>query len=172
MADKNLMNLSKEELKAQKIIDEFSDDITVEEIKHDVDELKVLVHGMWMLMKEKGIDYSELDAKLDIAAKLATRTDYADDIKCPSCGRGLQTMEKYVFKKMCYYCGYEKTQNPFQKYDGIDLNKAPESEEDEAAKAQQETDAEYAAAQEVLNTTFEPYDVTKDLNFDEQENEE
>ena len=172
MADKNLMNLSKEELKAQKIIDEFSDDITVEEIKHDVDELKVLVHGMWMLMKEKGIDYSELDAKLDIAAKLATRTDYADDIKCPSCGRGLQTMEKYVFKKMCYYCGYEKTQNPFQKYDGIDLNKVPESEEDVAAKAQQEADAEYAAAQEVLNTTFEPYDVTKDLNFDEQENEE
>lgn len=171
MADLNLANLSKDEIKAQKIIDEYSDDITVDEIKHDVDELKVLVHGMWMLMKEKGIDYSELDAKLDIAAKLATRTDYSDDIKCPSCGRGLQTMEKYVFKKMCYYCGYEKTQNPFQKYDGIDLNKVPDEEEDETVKAQKEAEAEYAAAQEVLNTTFEPYDVTKDLNFDDQETE-
>ena len=158
-----------DDVKAQKIMDEFAEESSVAELKHEVDELKVLVHGMWMLLKDKGYEYSELDSKLDIASKLATRTDYADDVKCPSCGRGLQTMEKYIFKKMCYYCGYEKTQNPFQKYDSIDLSKPTPEETEAAQKAEAEAQAEIDAAKEVLNTTFEPYDVTKDLNFEEQD---
>ena len=164
---------TKEELKAQKILDEYSDDQTVDELRHDVDELKVLVHGMWLLLKAMGVEYEQLDAKLDIASKLAGRVDYSEDVKCPSCGRGLQTMEKYVFKKKCYYCGYEKTQNPFQKYDNIDLSVKPaaieaEEAQKKAEQAQEEQDA-IDAAREVLNTTFEPYDVSKDLNFDEPE---
>ena len=69
-----------DDVKAQKIMDEFAEESSVAELKHEVDELKVLVHGMWMLLKDKGYEYSELDSKLDIASKLATRTDYADDV--------------------------------------------------------------------------------------------
>ncbi|MBP5655452.1 MAG: hypothetical protein J6X33_08050 [Clostridiales bacterium] len=162
-----------DEIKAQKILDEYSDEQTVDEMRHEVDELKVLVHGMWLLLKAMGVEYDQLDAKLDIASKLEGRVDYSEDVKCPSCGRGLQTMEKYIFKKKCYYCGYERTQNPFQKYDSIDLNAKPaaiEAEEEQAkAEAEKAEQDEIFAAREVLNTTFEPYDVSKDLNFDEPE---
>ena len=167
---------TEEEIKAQKILDEYSDDQTVDELRHEVDELKVLVHGMWMILKAMGVEYDQLDDKLDIASRLAGRVDFSEDVKCPSCGRGLQTMEKFVFKKKCYYCGYEKTQNPFQKYDSIDLNEKPvaaaadENQKTEAKTEQEITpEDEILAAREVLNTTFEPYDVSKDLGFDEPE---
>lgn len=169
---------TEDEIKAQKILDEYSDEQTADELRHEVDELKVLVHGMWLLMKAMGVEYDQLDAKLDIASKLAGRVDFSEDVKCPSCGRGLQTMEKFVFKKKCYYCGYEKTQNPFQKYDGMDPNENPsvtvpeeQPQAEEKAAVELTEEDEIMAAREVLNTTFEPYDVSKDLNFDDNEDE-
>lgn len=91
-------------------------------------------------------------------------------------------MEKVPFTLKCYYCGYEDICNPFMKYDGLDpanvdyqttrstaeeldAQSNPEQYEQKKTLSEQE---ELANAEAILNTNYEPYDVSKDLNFEDE----
>jgi hypothetical protein len=95
----------------------------------------------------------------------------------------MQKMEQVPFTLKCYYCGTEFLSNPFMKYDGLDPNaveykterasseeldaqSAPENYERKAAQTEEE---EIANAEAILNSSFEPYDVSQDLKFDEEQ---
>lgn len=145
----------------------------VEDLKALVTKQEYLLHAMWILLKEKGITNEQLDKALNEAVLLEKRKDFKNTTECPNCGKGLQSMENLPFTLKCYYCGTEVMGNPFKKYDGLDpyktdypentgLKPEPYVSDDEADKQ------ELKEAQDVISQSFEPYDVTKDLGFDEE----
>jgi hypothetical protein len=82
-------------------------------------------------------------------------------------------MENKPFTAKCLYCGVEILNNPYKKYDGLDPYKSSYSEkaeeEPEPYVSDDEADEkEFKEATDLISQSFEPYDVTKDLNFDEE----
>lgn len=165
------------------IKNEFQSAKEVEMLKETVNQQQILLHAMWLMLKDHGADNEEFNTHLKAAAQLSTRNDFKNSANCPSCGKGMQKMEKVPFTLKCYYCGYEYLCNPFMKYDDIDPNvvdykteRATGEELDAQSKPEQyeqnqiqsEAD-EIANAEAILKTSYEPYDVSKDLNFEEDE---
>jgi len=156
-----------------KLKSEFQSIKEVEELKKMVEKQNYLLHAFWLLLKEKGVTNDDLDKALNEAVLLEKRKDYKITSTCPSCGKGLQSMENKPFSAKCYYCGIEVLDHPFKRYDGMDPydtgyaettsnEPAPYISDDEADKQ------EMQEAQEVISQNFEPYDVSKDLNFDDE----
>ena len=144
----------------------------VEELKRLVEKQTYLLHAFWLLLKEKGATNEEFDKAITEAVLLEKRKDFKNTTVCPECGKGLQAMENKPFTSKCYYCGVETLNNPYKKFDGLDPYTTSYSEpaaepEAQDTKADAETD-ELDEAKEVLSQNFEPYDVTKDLNFDDE----
>ena len=82
-------------------------------------------------------------------------------------------MENKPFTSKCYYCGIEILDNPYKKYDGLDPYKTgyAGNNPDQPSAYVSDNEAfeqEYKDAQEVISQSFEPYDVSKDLNFDDE----
>ena len=159
--------------KDQEIKSEFQALKEVEELKDLVERQSYLLHAMWLLLKEKGSTNEELDKALNEAVLLEKRKDFKNISTCPNCGKGLQSMENFPFTFKCFYCGTEVMGNPFKKYDGLDPYKTDYPENTgltpEPYVSDEEADKkEFLDAQEVISQSFEPYDVTKDLGFDEE----
>ena len=165
------------------IKNEFQSSKDIEDLKETVKQQQILLHAMWLMLKEHGADNEEFNRQLKAATQLYSRNDFKNSVNCPSCGKGMQKMEKVPFTLKCYYCGEEYLCNPFMKFDDIDPNvvdykpeRATSEQLDEQSKpeqyeqklAQTEED-EIANAEAILNTNYEPYDVSKDLNFEEDE---
>lgn len=157
----------------QEIKNEFQSVKEVEELKKQVEKQNYLLHAFWILLKEKGATNDELDKALNEAILLEKRKDFKNSSVCPSCGKGLQIMENKPFSAKCYYCGIEVLDHPFKRYDGMDPYKtgyvdtvdntpAPYVSDDEADKQ------EMQEAQDIISQDFKPYDVSKDLNFDDE----
>lgn len=144
----------------------------VEDLKRMVEKQSCLIHAFWIMLKEKGATNEDFDKALTEAALLVNRKDYKNVSTCPNCGKGLQKMENKLFTSKCYYCGLEVLNNPYKKYDGLDpYNTGYTEPEEEPAPyiSDDEADAqELKETQEIISQSFEPYDVTKDLNFDEE----
>lgn len=106
-----------------------------------VDELEVLNYGLWLMLEKKGFTHDEFNAALKEAKEkvLSKLTTKTETISCPKCGKALQAAD--VFGVRCIYCGYEQDSNPYQQ----NIAKVEEAE-----------------------PVAEAYDVTKDLNFDEE----
>ena len=104
------------------IKNEFQSSKEVEQLKETVHQQQILLHAMWLLLKDHGADNEEFDVRLKEAAQLSTRTDFKNSVSCPECGKGMQKMEKVPFTLKCYYCGCEYLCNPFKKYDELDPN--------------------------------------------------
>ncbi len=170
-------------LQDNSIKNEFQSAKEVEVLKDTVNQQQILLHAMWLMLKDHGADNDEFNRCLKEAAKFSSRTDFKNNVNCPTCGKGMQKMEKVPFTLKCYYCGYEYLCNPFMKFDGLDADtidyktdRATSEQLDEQSKpeqyeqklAQTEED-EIATAEAILNTNYEPYDVSKDLNFEEDE---
>ncbi len=117
---------------------EYSTFKEVEELRLMVEKQKYLLHAFWLMLKEHGATNEDLDKALNEAVLLSKRTDYKNVVSCPNCGKGLQKMENKPFVSKCYYCGTELEEKEFKD------------------------------AQEIISQSFEPYDVTKDLGFDEE----
>ncbi|MCR5327258.1 MAG: hypothetical protein K6E12_00175 [Saccharofermentans sp.] len=167
-----LINSVKNPGNDHQIKNEFQAAKEVEEMKKQLEKQTYLLHAVWLLLKEKGMTNEELDKALNEAVLLEKRTDYKNLTACPNCGKGLQAMENRPFTSKCYYCGTEILDNPYKKYDGIDpykIDYTPKTAEpedyvpDDAADEQEIQDA-----QAVISQDFEPYDVSKDLNFDDE----
>ncbi|MBR1906564.1 MAG: hypothetical protein IJ819_08915 [Clostridiales bacterium] len=169
--------------KDNSIKNEFQSAKDVEALKETVSQQQILLHAMWLMLKDHGADNDEFNRHLKEASQLSSRTDFKNSVSCPSCGKGMQKMEKVAFTLKCYYCGYEYLCNPFMKYDEIDpsvidykterpsgeqLDEQSKPEQFEQNQAKTEED-EIANAEAILNTSYEPYDVSKDLNFEEDE---
>lgn len=161
---------------------EFQSSKEFEELKEAVSQQQILLHAMWLTLKDSGATNEQFSAHLKEASLLSTRTDFKNAVNCPSCGKGMQKMEKVPFTLKCYYCGYEYICNPFMKYDGLDpenvdyqTTRSTSEELDEQSKPEQyeqkkvlSEQEELANAEAILNTNYEPYDVSKDLNFEDE----
>ena len=145
----------------------------VEDLKRLVEKQSYLVHAFWLLLKEKGATNDELDKALNEAVLLSKRTDFKHSTTCPNCGKPLQSMENKPFTSKCYYCGAESLTNPYRKYDDLDpynvayTDKAEDQPEPYISDAEAD-EKEFKEATDVISQSFEPYDVTKDLNFDDE----
>lgn len=165
------------------IKNEFQAAKEVEVLRDTVNQQQILLHAMWRMLKEHGFTNVDLNLHLKEAVQLSTRKDFKNVVDCPNCGKGMQKMEQVPFTLKCYYCGTEFLSNPFMKYDGLDPNaveykterasseeldaqSAPENYERKAAQTEEE---EIANAEAILNSSFEPYDVSQDLKFDEEQ---
>ena len=145
----------------------------VEELKKLVEKQSYLLHAMWIMLKEKGYTNEEFDKALTESVLLGKRTDYKNNSVCPSCGKGLQSMENKPFTSKCFYCGVEVLDNPYKKFDGIDpySNAYATGEEIQPGEYVSDDEAdeqEFKEAQDVISKSFEPYDVSKDLNFEDE----
>ena len=171
-ADALLQNM-KSDSKESEVKNEFQSIKEVEELRRKVEKQSYLLHAFWILLKEKGITNEDLDRALNESVLLKKRTDYKNATACPNCGKSLQAMENKPFTSKCYYCGVEMLNNPYKKYDGLDPYKSSYSEkaeeEPEPYVSDDEADEkEFKEATDLISQSFEPYDVTKDLNFDEE----
>ena len=145
----------------------------VEELKKLVEKQSYLLHALWLMLKEKGYTNEEFDKALTEAVLLGKRTDYKNSTTCPKCGKGLQSMENKPFASKCFYCGLEVLDNPYKKYDELDPYKPAYSTGNENAPQEYVSDAEadeqeFKEAQDVISKSFEPYDVSRDLNFEDE----
>ena len=170
-ADELLHGL-KEPGKDGELKNEYQSIKEVEELRRKVEKQTYLLHAFWILLKEKGATNDELDKALNEAVLLEKRTDFKNVVNCPNCGKGLQKMENKPFSSKCFYCGTEILNNPYKKYDGLDPYNTGYAEtpiEPEPYVSDDVADeSELKEAQEIISQSFEPYDVTKDLNFDEE----
>lgn len=132
-------------------------DLTPDSLK----TLETLVHAMWILQqKQHGFTNEMLDEALTEAMEIeADGRSALKGMVCPGCGRKAQYSG--AFKIKCIYCGMEAVLNP---YEAAELAREMDAKvaQDEALKAQQE---KWQNA--VTNDPYQPYDVSKDLNFDD-----
>ena len=141
------------------IKNEFQSIKEVERLTAMVEEQQTLLHAVWLMLQEHSATNEEFD-------------------ECPNCGKLMQKMENLLFTYKCYYCGAEDLGNPYKKYDGIDpnvvyedLHEAAEANAEPQAPADEIADeeAELRNAQEILSKDYQPYDVSQDLKFDEED---
>lgn len=134
----------------------------MEKLKRRVTESEIMIHALWSFIKHYGnISSEELNATIEGLLQVRYSKKQKNEVICPDCGKVMQKVNKDLFTFKCYYCGAEQIQNPF---DCFDITPEPEEQEDVKEKTP-ETD------EDILNKTFEPYDVTKDLHFEDDEDE-
>lgn len=168
-----LLREMKEAPKEGEIKNEYQAIKEVEDLKRLVDKQAYLLHAFWILLKAQGVTNEDLDKALTEAVLLEKRSDYKHSTTCPNCNKPLQSMENKAFTSKCYYCGTEILNNPYRKYDDLDPYNVSYSdsnkEEPEPYISDDEADErEFKEATDVISQSFEPYDVTKDLNFDDE----
>ncbi|MBR5943634.1 MAG: hypothetical protein IKZ94_01645 [Lachnospiraceae bacterium] len=159
--------------KEEEIKNEYKAIKEVEELKKMVEKQSFIIHAFWIMLQEKGATNEDLDKALNEAVLLSRRTDYKHSTACPNCGKPLQAIENRPYTSKCFYCGVEQVNNPFKKYDGLDpystFYAEKNDEEPEPYISDDEADEkEFKEATDVISQSFEPYDVTKDLGFDEE----
>ncbi|MCR4688306.1 MAG: hypothetical protein K5745_02030 [Saccharofermentans sp.] len=150
---------------SEEIKSEFKAIKEVELMKRKVETMSMTLHAMWLLLKEKGVTNEDLDEAINTVLELEKRKNFKSAIPCPNCGKQMQKMENNPFLFKCFYCGEDSFSNPYRKYDSIDLTAPiPEPKTEEEALAR-----EMEQAQSIINGTYEPYDVSKDLNFEDED---
>lgn len=128
-----------------------------EKVKLRIDSLEILVHSMWLLLKDSGFTDEMLNSKISQVLEENKKAGYLKlNIECEDCHQPMQSSGDYTAK--CIYCGKEIRINPFQ------------SEYFEPMPVSEETDVNSEATdEESQESNFEVYDVDKDLKFDTEE---
>ena len=134
-----------------------------DEFEFSVGRLDMLVAAMWMLMKEKGFTDEELmDKVVSIIDEQKGIVYPRNPIKCSKCGNNIQEVKKTPLTGRCFYCGTTYILYPYgDNVEVLDDKTSSEPEKPAAEPAEEIRDE--------LPETFEPYDVSKDLRFDEEE---
>ncbi|MBR3532817.1 MAG: hypothetical protein IKN80_02870 [Clostridiales bacterium] len=134
--------------------------ITSESTGKRLETLETLVHAMWIMFQKNGYTNEMLDEAITEALNIeASGRVMLKGMNCPNCGRNAQRSGNFKIK--CIYCGMEAVLNP---YEAADIAKQAA-----AAIAQQEEEAAQKERWDkaVNNDPFQPYDVSKDLGFDD-----
>jgi len=135
---------------------------STDELEYSVGRLDILLASMWMLMKEKGFTDDELMNKITTIIDERKGVVYQKDVlKCSKCGNNIQEVKKTPLTGRCYYCGSMYVLYPYND------KQLPEELVPLAAKEEPEKVTEDVKEDE-LPSSFEPYDVSKDLGFDEE----
>ena len=118
-----------------------------------MDKLEFTNHAMWIMLEKKGFTNEEFDQAMAEAYELGKRRDFKlSGVRCPACGQNAQLFEDFKIK--CIYCGEEAVMHPYEIYSMLPTEpetKAPEASAEEAPAPSEP----------------EPYDISKDLNFDD-----
>ena len=137
---------------------------STDELEYSVGRLDILLASMWMLMKEKGFTDDELMNKITSIIDERKGVVYQKDvIKCSKCGNNIQEVKKTPLTGRCYYCGSMYVMYPYND------KETPEELVPLASKGEADKPMTRPSdAGPELPTTFEPYDVSQDLKFDEE----
>ncbi|SCW26466.1 hypothetical protein SAMN02910456_00085 [Ruminococcaceae bacterium YRB3002] len=142
---------------------------SVDELEYSVGRLDILMAAMWTIMKEKGATDDELMTAISSIIEDRKGVVYQKNVlKCARCGNNIQEVKKTPLTGRCYYCGTMYLLYPYNDGDVKDPIVSGTVSEQEAPVPAEEAPAEAENVEE-LPMTFEPYDVTKDLGFDEDE---
>jgi hypothetical protein len=128
---------------------------------NEIKKLDTLMHAFWILLqKTNGFTNEMLDEALAEAIEIeSTGPAYLKGMVCPSCGRKAQLSGSFKIK--CIYCGMESIINPYEARDiANQVDEVLAQQEEEAAQKEKWDKA-------VENDPYQPYDVSKDLNFDD-----
>jgi len=126
----------------------------LDDLREKVDDLNTLVHAFWILFQESGIPNDKLDEAITKALDIDSQGAFSlKGMVCPHCGMKAQYAN--TFKIKCIYCGSEAIINPYEAREIA----AAYDEEMERQEAEEQAEKQIEAAQ--------PYDVNKDLNFDD-----
>lgn len=128
--------------------------------ENKIAKLETLVHAFWIMFQKNGYTNEMLDEAISEALDIEAEGPVnLKGMSCPSCGRKAQLSGNFKIK--CIYCGMESIINP---YEAREFNRQIE----EAMAQQQEEEAQKQRwEQAVENDPYQPYDVSKDLNFDD-----
>lgn len=130
------------------------------DIKKQLDKIELTLHAMWIMMNKKGYTDPEFDQAMTEALEFSKRKDFQlKGVRCPSCGKNAQLSN--FFKIKCIYCGSEAVMHPYEIY-----NMLPEQEYTDINEGADKPSVREPQIDPAFQE-FEPYDVTKDLNFDE-----
>ena len=140
-----------------------------DELSFSVGRLDVLVASIWMLLKaQEGYTDEELMTNVtEIISNRKGKVYSRDVIKCPKCGNNIQEVKKTPLTCRCYYCGATYVMYPYNDKEPDEEPMPLTFEQVEEANAAEIKKSEEAV--EELPTNFEPYDVSKDLGFDDEE---
>ena len=139
--------------------------ISDNELSYSVGRLDILVASMWMLLQEKGFTDADLMTKItEIIEDRKGEVYQHTVIKCPKCGNNVQDIKKTPLTGRCYYCGEVFMVYPYNDKEDqtpVLVNTSNATVQNAATSEEAKEDTEKDA--------FEPYDVSKDLKFDEFE---
>ena len=126
-----------------------------------INRLDILVFALFKLLQEKGVSEDELTEMVEGIIKDYNSDVYAyNPIMCSKCNMPLQETKQIPMLGKCLYCGEQHVLYPYPRKKSADEISA------------EETAAENASAPEVVTPSAEaepePYDVLKDLRFDEE----
>ena len=132
------------------------------ELKEQVQKLETICHALWIMLNQKGHTNEEFDnAIAEVIERDKSCGMMLKGLRCPNCGKNAQ-LSKF-FKIKCIYCGTEAIIHPYEVYDMFGL-----AGEQEAARiAEGEEQARRATGTGYAIEEHIPYDVTKDLNFED-----
>ncbi|MCQ2529321.1 MAG: hypothetical protein MJ108_09440 [Saccharofermentans sp.] len=124
-----------------------------------IESLETINHAMWLMLQRLGSTNEEFDAAL--AYVFNTRKNVGKinsrGMGCPACGKSAQLSSDNMRIK-CIYCGNEAVINPYELLDMV----ASQPVQEETPVMQ-----EPVQTQQVIPDYAQPYDVSKDLNFDD-----
>lgn len=119
-----------------------------------------MIHAMWLILQKMGVTYEQLDEALGEVMAINSRGVVTlKGMSCPQCGSKAQF--NGPFKIKCIYCGTEAILNPYEARELAEQADAKMAEK----KALEEQQKRWEEAQK--NNPYQPYDVSKDLNFDD-----
>ena len=123
-------------------------------------KIETMIHAFWIMFQKNGYTDEMLDEALAEALKIEAEGNKAlKGMACPNCGRNAQLSGNFKIK--CIYCGMESIINPYEARDiAVEVDAAMAQQQEEAAQKER-------WAQAVENDPYKPYDVSKDLNFDD-----
>ena len=130
------------------------------DIKKQLERIELTLHAMWIMMNKKGYTDPEFDQAMTDSLEFSKRKDFKlKGVRCPACGKNAQITNHFKIK--CIYCGSEAVMHPYEIYNMLPETEYYDDVKDTASKEKAEPVIDPAFQE------FEPYDVTKDLNFDE-----
>ena len=157
----NLSELNAAETLGQEIKTPYNSGPEMRELLKKIETLETINHAFWIMLSQKGYSNSDFDAAIDQVLQLEKRTDFKlVGVRCPGCGKSAQVSGSFKIK--CIYCGMEAVIHPYEMYE-----MAKQAEAEEAARKQEEIESQSQYYDP--NAEFVPYDVTQDLNFDEEQ---